>query len=68
MANDKTAQVLDGRYGVGVTETIGKAINEYYGVWYQVLKYTRKFQVVEETATSLIKTEYSLEGYDSYSP
>lgn len=32
LANDKTAQVLDGLYGVGVTETIGKAINEYYGV------------------------------------
>lgn len=32
LANDKTAQVLDNLYGVGVTETIGKAINEYYGV------------------------------------
>ena len=27
-----------------------------------------QFQVVEDTATSLIKTEYSLEGYDSYLP
>ena len=32
LANDKTAQVLDGLYGVGVTATIGKAIHEYYGV------------------------------------
>ena len=32
LANDKTAQVLDGLYGVGVTAAIGKAINEYYGV------------------------------------
>lgn len=32
LANDKTAQVLDSLYGVGVTATIGKAINEYYGV------------------------------------
>lgn len=32
LANDRTAQVLDGLYGVGVTATIGKAINEYYGV------------------------------------
>lgn len=32
LVNDKTAQVLDGLYGVGVTETIGKAINKYYGV------------------------------------
>ena len=32
LTNDKTAQVLDGLYGVGVTATIGKAINEYYGV------------------------------------
>lgn len=32
LANDKTAQVLDGLYGTGVTATIGKAINEYYGV------------------------------------
>ena len=32
LANDKTAQVLDGLYGVGVTATMGKAINEYYGV------------------------------------
>lgn len=32
LANDKTEQVLDGLYGVGVTATIGKAIHEYYGV------------------------------------
>lgn len=32
LVNDKTAQVLDSLYGVGVTATIGKAINEYYGV------------------------------------
>lgn len=32
LANDKTAQVLDSLYGVGVTATIGKAINEYYGI------------------------------------
>lgn len=32
LANDKTAQVLDGLYGVGVTATIGKAFHEYYGV------------------------------------
>lgn len=32
LVNDKTAQVLDALYGVGVTATIGKAINEYYGV------------------------------------
>ena len=32
LANDKTAQVLDDLYGVGVTAAIGKAINEYYGV------------------------------------
>ena len=32
LENDKTAQVLDDLYGVGVTATIGKAINEYYGV------------------------------------
>lgn len=32
LANGKTAQVLDGLYGVGVTATIGKAIREYYGV------------------------------------
>ena len=30
LANDKTAQVLDGLYGVGVT--VGKAIHEDYGV------------------------------------
>lgn len=32
LANGKTAQVLDELYGVGVTASIGKAINEYYGV------------------------------------
>lgn len=32
LANDKTAQVLDSLYGVGVTAIIGKAINEYYGI------------------------------------
>lgn len=32
LAKDKTAQVLDSVYGVGVTDTIGKAINAYYGI------------------------------------
>lgn len=32
LANDKTAQVLDGLYGVGVTATIGKAMHSVYKV------------------------------------
>lgn len=32
LANGKTAQVIDSIYGAGVTNTIGKAINIYYGV------------------------------------